>query len=163
MQSDITFVEAAEADALTLIGLRHRIWSTTYRGIYPDSMIDDFDWDWHREKELSRINHPSFSVYLIRKGDFDIGYLTINRSDIIVLQSLYIVLEYQRQGVGRCAFDFIREYCREQRAESFVCRCVPENLNARAFYERMDGKVIGEDLTNEEGWQNSVTYRFALT
>ena len=38
-----------------------------------------------------------------------------------------------------------------------------ENLNARSFYERMGGKVIGQDLTNEERWQNSVTYRFTLT
>ena len=49
------FVEATAADALTIIGLRRRIWDTTYRGIYPDSMIDDFDWAWHKEKELSRI------------------------------------------------------------------------------------------------------------
>ena len=47
------FIEAAEADALTIIALRRRIWDTTYRGIYPDSMIDDFDWDWHKERELS--------------------------------------------------------------------------------------------------------------
>ena len=33
------FVEATAADALTIIGLRRRIWDTTYRGIYPDSMI----------------------------------------------------------------------------------------------------------------------------
>ena len=42
------FVEATAADALTIIGLRCRIWDTTYRGIYPDSMIDDFDWAWHK-------------------------------------------------------------------------------------------------------------------
>lgn len=44
-----------------------------------------------------------------------------------------------------------------------VCHCVPENLNARGFYERMGGKVIGQDLANEERWQNSVTYQFTLT
>lgn len=33
--------------------------------------------------------------------------------------------------------------------------------NARAFYEKMGGEVIGADLANEEAWQNSVTYRFA--
>ena len=138
------FVEATAADALTIIGLRRRIWDTTYRGIYPDSMIDDFDWAWHKEKELSRIHLPAYSVYLIQKDGRDIGYLT-------------------RQGIGRIAFDFIKEYCKEQCAESFICQCVPDNLDARAFYERMGGKVIGEDLANEERWKNSITYRFSLT
>jgi len=27
----------------------------------------------------------------------------------------------------------------------------------------MGGKVIGQDLANEERWQNSVTYQFTLT
>ena len=77
------------------------------------------------------------------------------------MQSLYILSEYQRQGIGRAAFDFIKAYCREHGAKFFPCHCVPENLNARAFYEKMGGEVIGADLANEEAWQNSVTYRFA--
>ena len=85
------FVEATAADALTIIGLRRRIWDTTYRGIYPDSMIADFDWAWHKEKELSRIHLPTYSVYLIQKDGRDIGYLTMHKADEIVLQSLYIL------------------------------------------------------------------------
>ena len=67
-----------------------------------------------------------------------------------------------RQGIGRQAFDFMSAYCREHHATAFICHCVPENFNARSFYERMGGEVIGEDLTNEERWQNSVTYQFTL-
>ena len=115
MTDNKMFVEAGKDDALSIIGLRHKIWSTTYRGIYPDHMIDDFDWAWHEEKELSRINDPAYSVYLIQKD-----------------------------------------------AASFICYCVPENVNARAFYERMGGTLIGADLTNDEKWQNSVAYQFTL-
>ena len=75
-------------------------------------MIDEFDWDRHREMELLRVHHPAYSVYLIRKGRQNIGYLTINKADVITLQSLYIVSEYQRQGIGRQAFDFMSAYCR---------------------------------------------------
>ena len=103
MAEDKLFVEATEEDVPSIIGLRQRIWSTTYRGIYPDSMIDEFDWDRHREMELLRVHHPAYSVYLIRKGRQNIGYLTINKADVITLQSLYIVSEYQRQGIGRQA------------------------------------------------------------
>ena len=71
-------------------------------------------------------------------------------------------LNISGRGIGRAAFDFIKAYCRERGAKSFICHCVPENLNARAFYEKMGGEVIGADLENEERWQNSVTYRFAV-
>ena len=94
MAEDKLFVEATEEDVPSIIGLRQRIWSTTYRGIYPDSMIDEFDWDRHREMELLRVHHPAYSVYLIRKGRQNIGYLTINKTDVITLQSLYICLLY---------------------------------------------------------------------
>lgn len=104
MGNDNMFVEAAKEDAAAIIALRHQIWGTTYRGIYPDDMIDNFDWAWHREKELLRINDPAYSVYLLQKDDQNIGYLTISRTDGIVLQSLYILSEYQRQGIGRAAW-----------------------------------------------------------
>lgn len=162
MADNIVFIEASKDDVLSILDLRHRIWSTTYRGIYPDQMIDNFDWAWHKERELSRIYDPAYSVFLIQGDTQNIGYLTIHRADVITLQSLYIVSECQRQGIGRTAFDFIKEYCRKHDARSFICHCVPENLNARAFYERMGGKVIGMDMTNEEQWQNSVTYQFVL-
>ena len=163
MGNDEMFIRACSEDVLSMIGLRHRIWGTTYRGIYPDYMLDDFAWDWHREKELARVNDPAYAVYLIRKGQQDIGYLTIHQADGVTLQSLYIVSEYQRNGIGRKAFDFVKAYCREHDVRSFICHCVPENHNARMFYERMGGTVIGEDLANEEFWQNSVTYQFTLT
>ena len=140
MRSDSMFVEAAKEDVPEIIALRHQIWGTTYRGIYPDDMIDNFDWAWHQEKELLRINDPAYSVYLLQKDDQNISYLTISRTDGIVLQSLYILSEYQRQGIGRAAFDFIKAYCREHGAKFFTCHCVPENLNARAFYEKMGGE-----------------------
>ena len=74
------FVEAAKEDVPEIIALRHQIWGTTYRGIYPDDMIDNFDWAWHQEKELLRINDPAYSVYLLQKDDQNIGYLTMSQN-----------------------------------------------------------------------------------
>ena len=73
MAEEKLFIEASEEDVPSIIALRQRIWDTTYRGIYPDSMIDSFDWDWHREMELLRVHHPAYSVYLVRKDRQDIG------------------------------------------------------------------------------------------
>lgn len=162
MAENVMFTAATDADATAIVGLRHAIWGTTYRGIYPDQMLDNFAWDWHREQELRRLHDPKYAVYLIQKERQNIGYLTIHNGDVVTLQSLYIVSECQRQGIGQCAFDFVAAHCREHGVSSFVCHCVPQNLNARNFYQYMGGVVIGEDLGNEESWQDSLLYRFTL-
>ena len=160
LKSLVRFELATDDDAKIIIELRKQIWGTTYRGFYPDSMIDDFDYTWHLEKELQRIRHPEYCVYRIVKKDRNIGYLTIRKTDVVMLQSLYILEEYQHQGIGKLAFDFVKQHCRENEADSFVCHCLPENWNARKFYEKMGGTIIGEDMDNEDSWMNSVIFRF---
>lgn len=66
---NIDFVPAKASDAVTISTLRQKIWDTTYRGIYPDAVIDDFDYDWHQQRDLKKISDPSFTVYLIKYGD----------------------------------------------------------------------------------------------
>lgn len=51
----IDFVPLKESDADLLGQLRQKAWSFTYRGIYPDEMIDQFDYAWHKERDLLRI------------------------------------------------------------------------------------------------------------
>ena len=109
---------------------------------------------------MRRISNPAYATYFITKDEFNIGYLTIRKTDKIILQSLYILEEYQHQGIGKFAFKFINKYCEENGANSFICHCVPDNKNARLFYEKMGGKIIGEDLDNEESWMNSIIYQF---
>lgn len=157
---EVRFVPATENDVMAIIELRKQVWITTYRGIYPDDMLDGFDYAWHKEKELQRVSSPQYSVYLIANDGGNIGYLTIRKTKSVVLQSLYVLREYQHQGIGRQAFDFAIQYCKEKNARSFICYCVPENWNARRFYEKMGGTVIGEDFGNEEHWMDSVIYQF---
>jgi hypothetical protein len=59
---NIDFVPAKASDAATISTLRQRIWNTTYRGVYPDAVIDDFDYDWHQQCDLKKISDPSFTV-----------------------------------------------------------------------------------------------------
>ena len=161
-EKTIQFIAVTEKDIMTILNLRKQIWATTYRGIYPDSMIDDFDYAWHMDKEMKRICNPEYAVYFITKDMLNIGYLTMRKTDKVILQSLYILEEYQHQGIGKLAFKFINKYCKENGANSFICHCVPENKNARLFYEKMGGEIIGEDLDNEESWMNSVIYQFKI-
>ena len=51
---NIDFVPAKTGDAAAISALRQRIWDTTYRGIYPDAVIDGFNYGWHQQRDLEK-------------------------------------------------------------------------------------------------------------
>lgn len=159
----IDFVLARASEAATISALRQRIWDTTYRGIYPDAVIDDFDYDWHQQRDLKKISDPSFAVYLVKYGDEDIGYFIFQHTGSGVwLHSLYVLREYQHRGIGKQAFAILNDYCRGKGINRFACNCSPHNKNAMRFYQRMGGVVIKTDNGHENKQEDGVVYEFDL-
>lgn len=158
----IGFVLAKEADAEAIARLRQRIWATTYRGIYPDEMIDRFDYAWHTARDLSRIRSEAYLVFLIMEDTNPVGYLTLKKGGPLQLLSLYVCKEQQHRGIGRAAFAQIRQYCAENGLNGFACQCLPQNASAMAFYHAMGGVITARDEGNAEPWQDSVTFSFSV-
>ena len=163
MVEQVEFVPANTGDAATISSLRQRIWDTTYRGIYPDAVIDDFDYEWHQQRDLQKISDPSFTVYLIKYGDKDIGYLIFQDSDTGVwLHSLYVLREYQHRGIGKQAFSILKDYCKETEINRFFCYCSPHNENAMRFYQSRGGMVTKTDTGHENKQEDGVIIEFYL-
>ena len=161
MVEQVEFVRAKASDAAAISALRQRIWNTTYRGIYPDAVIDDFDFDWHQKRDLKKISDPSFIVYLIRCGDEDIGYFIFQDTGTGAwLHSLYVLREYQHRGIGKQAFSILMDYCNEKEISRFACNCSPHNKNAMRFYQRMGGVVIKTDTGHENRQEDGVIFEF---
>lgn len=156
------FIPAGESDAHTMGILRQQAWSDTYRGIYPDEMIDNFDYAWHAERDLRRIQSPQYQNYLIQVAHRNVGYLIVRKGNPLLLQSLYLLPEAQRKGIGRQVFSMLRSQCAEQNIDSFICHCQPDNRRAIGFYEKMCGVVIDRDEGNEERWQDSIVFEFRI-
>ena len=156
----VEFCPAQLDDARVIAQLRKKIWSTTYRGIYPDEMIDQFDLDWHTQKDAQRIQNPDYAVYLIRREGVAIGYITLHHSQLPHLLSLYLEEKFQHCGIGHQAMEFVKDYFKVQGAKHFTCQCQPDNIHAMEFYRRNGGNAVKRDLNNEESWQNSVTFQF---
>lgn len=154
------FIPALPGDASTIARLRQQCWAATYRGIYPDEMIDQFDFAWHERQDLARINSDQYEVFLIQSDEIPVGYLTIQDSQPPHLLSLYLLPEYQRQGIGRMAFAHMAEFCKVRNQPIFLCQCQPENNAALSFYQRMGGTVIARDEGNKEAYMNSITLEF---
>ena len=160
---NVEFVLAKAGDAVTISTLRQRIWDTTYRGIYPDTVIDDFNHEWHQQRDLKKISDPTFTVYLIKYGGENIGYFVFQHTDSGVwLRSLYVLQEYQHRGIGKQAFALLKDYCREKGISRFACDCSPHNKNAMQFYQRMGGVVTKTDTGHENRQEDGVVFEFNM-
>ncbi|MBR2834370.1 MAG: GNAT family N-acetyltransferase [Coriobacteriales bacterium] len=159
----IDFVLAKAGDEVIISMLRQKIWDTTYRGIYPDTVIDDFNYEWHQQQDLKKISDPSFTVYLINYGDENIGYFIFQHTGSNVwLHSLYVLQEYQYRGIGKQAFAILKDYCREKGINHFACNCSPHNKNAMQFYQRMGGVVTKTDTGHKNKQEDGVIFEFNM-
>ncbi len=157
----LTITPARPEDAQTIIRLRRQAWDETYRGIYPDAMIDHFDEKWHLEQEQKRIFHPQIRVFLLQIRQKPMGYLTLRMGKEAVLLSLYLLKPAQGKGFGKAALAFAKERFAAAGYDSFTLQCQPDNLPARRFYEHMGGVFAGEE-PGDQRWQDTVIYRFIL-
>lgn len=158
----VEFILANDDTAKIIAELRHEIWGTTYRGIYSDERIDNYDHEEHRLRDLQRIQDSSYQVYLITDFDNPIGYFTFSTAGTVYIQSLYIRREYQRQGIGKQAFALIREYCGAHGFDKFTCNCNSHNYSAQNFYRSMGGTVIKRNEGHDDKYDDQITFEFCV-
>lgn len=158
----VEFILANEDAAKIISELRHEIWGTTYRGIYSNERIDNYDFEEHRQRDLQRIQDTSYHVYLIINVDDPIGYFTFLTTDTVYIQSLYIRQEYQHQGIGKQAFALISEYCRAHGFNKFTCNCNSHNYSAQDFYRSMGGTIIKRNEGHDDKYDDQITFEFCV-
>ncbi len=155
----IARIPAQEQDTACMTALRKEIRPTAYRGIYPDEAIEHFDFSTHQKRDLAKIRDKSYSVFLICAGGAPIGYFLFQRQAAALrLHSLYVLREYQHQGIGKQAFAMLRSYHSGTFAGPHRLVRQPHNENALRFYRRMGGTIIHVDTGNANPQEDQVKF-----
>jgi GNAT superfamily N-acetyltransferase len=147
-----TYRIATVVDAKMLAIIKQKSWETTYRGIYSDDKIDNFDYDLHEQKFIAQIRSQENNVYVIEIDDEVVGYFSFGspqhgsyKDFELCLNSLYILKDYQGRGIGSRVFAFVKDYCRNKGINKFFNACNSYNTKAKAFYKEMGGILTFED------------------
>ena len=142
----IELKKAGADDALLLARTRQLVWQETYRGIYPDDMLDAYDLDAYARKDRERLENPKHYYYLYMEGEHCVGYFSFGpylygsyKDFELCLNNLYIRSGYKGLGLGKRAFAVVRQFCHEQGISKFFCGCNIHNIPAVAFYRHMGG------------------------
>ena len=166
---EIIFRKAVLSDAPILTATRRKVWDATYRGIYPDEMIDNYAFETHLARDKKRITDPANTVWLAMDRESCIGYLYVGpcgygryKDFDFCLNSLYFLPSYQKQGLGRKALEIAAAECRRRGYEKFFCGCSAYNNNARAFYTHMGGVLGVQSLGHANKAEDQVYYEFYL-
>ena len=146
--SDISYRKATIEDSFRIAELKGTVWNTTYRGIYPDESLDGYDVGKNALIIQKIVNNPEIEIYVAEDKGKIVGFMTCGkpykpfRHYEQEIGLLYILKEYQRQGIGRGFFDVARKQVKENGYKEFIVSVNSQNSNAIQFYRSMGGEVI---------------------
>lgn len=158
---------AKEGDCDKLSVLKHQVWNETYRGIYSDEKIDNYDYKKNIDKFLGIVNNPNIELYVVEDNGVLVGYMDYGmpyRSYKDYEQEiglLYLLKEYQNKGIGKELFNIAFNKIKENGYKEFFISCNKYNINAQYFYKRMGGIIdqIDEDNNDKSIPQVKFLYR----
>ncbi len=164
----ITWKKAELADIPLVVATRHKAWLSTYRGIYPDEWLDNFDYEMHTNREEKMYQNSTVQTYVVMDGEDCQGYFTFCLSEKPIwrdyhcrLVSLYLLPQYQGMGFGKAILSFILRKCFSAGYDKLFLSCQPQNTNAMNFYRHMGGVVIAENIGNEHPEEDSTEFEFS--
>lgn len=145
--------KATAEDARLIAQARQIVWKETYRGIYPDCKLDEYDVEFYEAQDRSRICAPGQHYYVFVDEEKCAGYFSFGpyhygtyRDFYLCINHLYILNEYKGRGLGKLAFDTITQFCKENNIPKFFCGCNANNLPAVSFYLHMGG-IQGDEAS----------------
>ncbi len=144
---------ARPSDARAIARIHVETWRTTYPGMLPDRALIDMNVDGKARSWRNMLEQPSTagSVLVAEDGDegATIGFASAcrNRHEILPfageVQTLYVLPDWQEQGVGRLLLEGCFGALRRHGLDSAMVWVLADNP-ARFFYERMGGRRAGE-------------------
>ncbi len=145
---DIVYRKAVVEDCYSIAELKGIVWNTTYKGIYPNEKLIGYDVKKNEQIMQNIVINPEIELYVATVDDKIVGFMTCGKpykpfghyEQEVGL--LYILKEYQKQGIGKVFFEIARKQVKEAGYKEFVVGVNSQNTNAIQFYLAMGGKIV---------------------
>ena len=139
-------------------------WRDTYSSFVSESSIAEVTAEWHSPKVLeAEIKRPS-SFFGVAKSNSNeiVGMITAHlRNEVLFIARLYVLPEFQRQGIGeRLMEESRRAFPEIKRIQLDV---EEQNPKGRAFYRKLGFKEVGVRIDDVAGTKlNSIVLKKTL-
>ena len=145
---DIVYRKATIEDCYSIAELKGIVWNTTYKDIYSEERLNGYDVKKNEQIMKNIVNNSEIEIYVATVDDRIVGFMTCGKPYKSFkhyeqeVGLLYILKEYQKQGIGKGFFDIARKQVKEAGYNKFMVAVNSQNVNAIQFYLAMGGKVI---------------------
>lgn len=149
--SQITYRKAEFEDCYEIAVLKGIVWNTTYKGIYTDESLANYDVSKNQKIFEQIVANPNIEIYVATANNQIVGFMTCGKpykpfEDFQQeIGLLYILKEYQRQGIGGQFFEIAREQAKANGYDKFLVSVNSRNQNAIDFYHAKGGQDICTD------------------
>ena len=160
--------KATVEDSKELAIVKRKAWESTYRGIYPDEKLDNYNFEEQGSKFNNLISNENITFYVVEFENKIIGYMSCGQPMRAFkhyeqeIGLLYILKEYQGQGIGRRLFSIAYDNIKNNGYKEFFISCNKYNLNAQKYYEAMGGKIVWTDEDNEDKSIPQIKYHYDI-
>jgi len=152
----ISYRSAIIDDCHEIAKLKGKVWNTTYRGIYSDNTLDNYNIEKNEQTFKSIINNPKMSLIVAVNQENIIGFISCGepyRPYLHYKQDIglfYILKEYQGLGIGKKLFSIAKNQIISDGYSEFFVSVNKYNKNAINFYIAMGGAIIHIDEDIED-------------
>jgi len=147
----ITYRKAKMDDCYAIAELKGIVWNTTYKGIYSEDKLSGYDVEKNQRTFQKIVDDPDIEMYVAENNQKIVGFMTCGKPyrEFQHFQQeiglLYILKEYQRQGIGKTFFDIARRQVQLNGHKEFFVAVNKQNIAAYEFYIAMGGETISID------------------
>lgn len=139
-------------DCKALGVLKKKVLQTTYRGIYKDEDLDNYDCVKREEKLKKYILNNEQKIYVCKDKDEIVGYMIVGTPIYdgldgyeYCINDLGIKEEYRGKGIGTQFFKKLKD----ENVRFYNC-CNYYNDKAKRFYEKMGGKIAKVEMDEND-------------
>lgn len=140
-------------DAPRLAQIRIAGWEQAYRGIMPDAVLDNMNYErsvqrWHENLTAKRDDYVFVAELDGQAGGFAAGGAGRD-SDAEYdgeLYAIYVLPELQGQGAGKALAQAAMDWLRAHGYHKMLIWVLRDNQPARRFYEALGGTVVRERM-----------------
>lgn len=144
-------VEFIEVKNITkLANLASEIWHEYWVEILTPEQIDYMVENFQSEKSISnQIKNENYIYFFINVDNENAGYIGLSKKqDHMFLSKLYIKKEFRYKGLGTKAFDFIKNFAKENNYTNIILTVNKYNTNTINAYKKWQFKEIDSVVTD---------------
>jgi len=166
---DIMYRTAALNDCYEIAKLKGEVWNTTYRGIYSDKTLDNYDVERNKQTFESIINNSKTSLYIAENVEKIVGFISFGEPYTPFahykqeIGLLYVLKAYQKIGIGKNLFLTAKNIIRNNGYHEFFVSVNASNKNAIDFYIAMGGNIIYMDEDKYDKKEEQIKFCYSIT